>query len=142
MNRAEAETRVAELRKDIQQHDYRYYVLDAPSVPDAEYDRRMRELQVLESDFPNLVTPESPTQRVGGESLGHVALSRVANREKKMPRSFISRDGFAITPTCRRYLRPLVLGEDYPPYRDGLPDYVTLKNAGVPRRLKTDFVLT
>jgi 6-phosphofructokinase len=75
-------------------------------------------------------------------SLGHVALSRVANREKKMPRSFISRDGFAITPTCRRYLRPLILGEDYPPYRDGLPDYVTLKNAAVPRRLKTDFVLT
>jgi 6-phosphofructokinase 1 len=75
-------------------------------------------------------------------SLGHVALSRVANREKKMPRSFISRDGFAITPTCRRYLRPLVLGEDYPPYRDGLPDYVTLKNAKVPRRLETDFVLT
>ena len=69
MNRAEAETRVAELRKEIQQHDYRYYVLDAPSVPDAEYDRLMRELQVLESDFPNLVTPESPTQRVGGESL-------------------------------------------------------------------------
>jgi 6-phosphofructokinase 1 len=75
-------------------------------------------------------------------SLGHVELSRVANREKKMPRSFISRDGFAITPTCRRYLQPLVLGEDYPPYRDGLPDYVVLKNARVPRRLETDFVLT
>jgi 6-phosphofructokinase 1 len=75
-------------------------------------------------------------------SLGHVALSRVANREKKMPRGFISRDGFGITPTCRRYLQPLILGEDYPPYRDGLPDYVTLKNARVPRRLETDFVLT
>ncbi len=75
-------------------------------------------------------------------SLGHVPLSRVANREKKMPRSFISRDGFAITPTCRRYLQPLILGEDYPPYRDGLPDYVTLKNAKVARRLETDFVLT
>ena len=59
-----------------------------------------------------------------------------------MPRSFISRDGFAITPTCRRYLQPLILGEDYPPYRDGLPDYVTLKNAKVARRLETDFVLT
>jgi 6-phosphofructokinase 1 len=74
--------------------------------------------------------------------LGHVALSRVANREKKMPRSFISRDGFAITPACRRYLQPLIMGEDYPPYRGGLPAYVTLKNAPVPRRLKQEFVLT
>ncbi len=74
--------------------------------------------------------------------LGHVALGRVANREKKLPRSFISRDGFAITPACRRYLQPLIVGEDYPPYRNGLPAYVALKNKSVARRLKNKFVLT
>ncbi|HSG66478.1 MAG TPA: 6-phosphofructokinase [Gammaproteobacteria bacterium] len=74
--------------------------------------------------------------------LGEVALGRVANREKKMPRSFISRDGFAITPACRRYLEPLIEGEDYPPYRKGLPAYVTLKNKPVRRRLEKRFVLT
>jgi DNA ligase (NAD+) len=69
MNKAEAEQRIGNLRAEIVQHDYRYYVLDAPSVPDAEYDRLMRELQELESKFPDLVTPESPSQRVGGEPL-------------------------------------------------------------------------
>jgi DNA ligase (NAD+) len=69
MDRAEAKDRVERLRAEIERHDYRYYVLDAPSVPDAEYDRLMRELQELEQDFPDLVTPESPTQRVGGQPL-------------------------------------------------------------------------
>ena len=69
MNKAEAEQRIGDLRAGIVQHDYRYYVLDAPSVPDAEYDRLMRELQALESQFPDLVSSESPTQRVGGEPL-------------------------------------------------------------------------
>ncbi len=74
-------------------------------------------------------------------SIGKTPLSRVANREKKMPRGYISRNGFAITPRCRRYLAPLVRGEDYPPYRDGLPRYVRLRNKAVPRRLGTEFVL-
>ena len=74
-------------------------------------------------------------------SLGHVRLSKVANREKKMPRAFLSRDGFSITPACRRYLQPLIAGEDYPPYRGGLPAYVSLENEPVRRRLDKDFVL-
>jgi DNA ligase (NAD+) len=69
MNRSEAKQRIGDLRAEIQQHDYRYYVQDAPSVPDAEYDRLMRELQALESEYPEFVTPESPSQRVGGEQL-------------------------------------------------------------------------
>jgi len=69
MNKKDAEQRIGELRAEIDQHDYRYYVLDAPSVPDAHYDRLMRELQALESDFPGLVTADSPTQRVGGAPL-------------------------------------------------------------------------
>jgi len=58
--------RAAELRAELRQHDYRYYVLDDPSVPDAEYDRLMRELRALEAAHPELVTPDSPTQKVAG----------------------------------------------------------------------------
>jgi DNA ligase (NAD+) len=61
--------RCAELREAIDYHNYRYYVLDSPAVPDAEYDRLMRELQDLEVRYPELVTPASPTQRVGAEPL-------------------------------------------------------------------------
>lgn len=64
------------------------------------------------------------------------ALSKLANREKKVPRKFITRDGFGITEPCRRYLRPLIQGEAYPPYKDGLPRYVTLKNQLVAKKLK------
>ncbi len=63
-------------------------------------------------------------------------LSEVANREKKMPRDFITPDGFHITQKCRNYLQPLITGEAYPPYEDGLPRYVTLKNPPVKKRLK------
>jgi 6-phosphofructokinase 1 len=62
-------------------------------------------------------------------------LQDVANREKMMPRHFISDDGFGITDACRRYLQPLIEGEDYPPYVNGLPAYVSLKNESVPRTL-------
>ncbi|HMM55762.1 MAG TPA: 6-phosphofructokinase [Candidatus Desulfobacillus sp.] len=62
-------------------------------------------------------------------------LKDVANREKFMPRGFISADGFGITEKCRQYLLPLIQGEDYPPYRNGLPRYVRLKNMGVKKKL-------
>lgn len=65
----EAQQRAQTLRAQIAQHDHAYYVLDAPSVPDAEYDRLFRELQTLESAHPELCTPDSPTQRVGGKPL-------------------------------------------------------------------------
>jgi 6-phosphofructokinase len=74
-------------------------------------------------------------------AVGKVSLNRVANREKLLPRNFISRDGFAITAACRRYLAPLISGEDYPPYRDGLPDYVALRGRPVAKRLESEFVL-
>ena len=72
-------------------------------------------------------------------TLGHVPLSEVANREKKVPREYITSDGFGITEACRRYLAPLVAGEAYPPYRDGLPEYVRIKGAPVRRKLNTGF---
>jgi 6-phosphofructokinase len=73
-------------------------------------------------------------------SVGEAPLSAVANQEKKVPRNFITEDGFGITAACRRYLAPLIAGEDYPPYINGLPAYVTLRGRGVPKRLKTQFL--
>jgi len=61
--------RAAALRREIERHNYAYYVLDQPTVPDAEYDRLFRELQALEAEHPELVTPDSPTRRVGGKPL-------------------------------------------------------------------------
>ncbi|WP_313429072.1 NAD-dependent DNA ligase LigA [Siminovitchia terrae] len=78
MDRGTAQNRVKELYNLINQYNYEYHVLDNPSVPDAEYDRLMRELTVIESEFPELVTPESPTQRVGGEALS--AFQKVEHR--------------------------------------------------------------
>jgi 6-phosphofructokinase 1 len=63
-------------------------------------------------------------------------LKDVANVEKKMPRDFITTDGFGITEKCRKYLSPLIAGEDYPPFKNGLPDYVKLKNVAVAKKLK------
>ena len=74
----EAIRRVDKLREQISDYDYRYYVLDAPIVPDAEYDRLFRELQALEAQHPELVTPDSPTQRVGGKVLDGFAPVRHA----------------------------------------------------------------
>jgi 6-phosphofructokinase 1 len=67
--------------------------------------------------------------------LGTAPLDAVANAEKFMPRDFISDDGYGITEKCRRYLLPLIQGEDYPAYRDGLPVYVTLENIAVAKKL-------
>ena len=64
-----AAERIAELRSEIDAHNYRYYVLDEPSVPDAEYDRLFNALKTLEAEHPGLVSPDSPTQRVGGAAL-------------------------------------------------------------------------
>jgi ATP-dependent phosphofructokinase / diphosphate-dependent phosphofructokinase len=67
--------------------------------------------------------------------IGMAALAQVANVEKFMPRDFISADGFGITPKCKRYLRPLIQGEDAPKFERGLPVFVTLKNAAVAKKL-------
>jgi 6-phosphofructokinase len=73
--------------------------------------------------------------------IGMAPLDKVANQEKMLPRDYITEDGFHITSKGRRYLSPLIRGEDYPPYRDGLPQYVTLKNAPVKKKLSEAFVL-
>ena len=68
----DAEKRVAHLRQNIARADYQYYVLDNPDLPDGEYDKLMIELRALEAQYPDLVTPDSPTQRVSGEPVAAV----------------------------------------------------------------------
>jgi 6-phosphofructokinase len=68
-------------------------------------------------------------------------LSEVANQEKLLPPDFIRADGFGITDAARRYLAPLIIGEAYPPFKNGLPDYVKLQNIAAPRKLTTGFTL-
>jgi 6-phosphofructokinase 1 len=72
-------------------------------------------------------------------TIGEAPLSAVANQEKKVPRHYITADGFGITTACRNYLAPLIHGEDHPPYSGGLPVYVTLRGAPVRKRLKDKF---
>src|ERR1700739_3116437 len=69
MEKENAKRRIEELRKEISEHDRRYYLEAAPSISDQRYDNLYRELRELEEEFPELVTPESPTQRVGGAPL-------------------------------------------------------------------------
>jgi 6-phosphofructokinase 1 len=71
--------------------------------------------------------------------IGIAPLAEIANREKMVPRNFITPDGYGITAKARAYLAPLIRGEAPPPYRDGLPRYVRLKNVAVPKRLATAF---
>jgi 6-phosphofructokinase 1 len=68
-------------------------------------------------------------------------LAEIANQEKFLPRDFINADGFGITEAARRYLAPLILGEAYPPFKNGLPDYATLQNAPVPKKLASTFAV-
>lgn len=72
-------------------------------------------------------------------SIGEAPLTEVANVEKMMPREFITEDGFHITDAARRYLRPLIAGESYPPYAQGLPQYVRLKKVAVEKKTGTEF---
>lgn len=84
-------------------------------------------------------TVERTSDRPYKWKIGVAELKDVANREKFMPRDFITQDGFGITEKCRRYLLPLIQGEDYPKYRNGLPQYVRLKNVAVPKKLAIGF---
>lgn len=95
-------------------------------------------LQGHNSVMPTIVRKSSKPYKW---AIGMARLDDVANREKNMPRDFISEDGFHITKKCRTYLEPLIKGEDYPPYKNGLPDYVKLKNAAVPKKLAGEFKL-
>ena len=74
-----------------------------------------------------------------GWTIGEAPLKKVANVEKKMPRKFITKDGFGITPSAREYLAPLIEGESYPPYKNGLPQFAKLKLVAVAKKLNDQF---
>lgn len=86
-----------------------------------------------------MVTVERTSDKPYRWKIGETSLKRVANREKMLPRSYITKDGFGITPSARRYLLPLIRGEDYPPYKNGLPKLVPLKLKLAPARLKSAY---
>lgn len=73
--------------------------------------------------------------------MGHYcgAVVRGRNQEKLLPAEFVSADGFGVTEAARRYLAPLIVGEAYPPFKGGLPDYVKLQNVTVPKKLPSIF---
>ena len=95
-------------------------------------------LDGMNSVMPTIVrASDSPYQW----KIGFAKLGDVANVEKKMPLDYISEDGFGITEAGRTYLQPLIEGEDYPPYRGGLPDYVNLRKVAVEKKLATAFTV-
>ena len=92
--------------------------------------------KALEGKNAIMVSIERDSSKIFDWSLGEAPLNSVANLEKKMPRSFISEDGFGITQQARDYLLPLIAGEDYPPYKDGMPCYPSLENRLIAKRCK------
>ncbi len=95
-------------------------------------------LKGMNAVMPTIVRTSSKPYRW---KIGVANLSDVANVEKKMPRDFITPDGFHITTRCRNYLTPLIVGEAFPKFENGLPRYVRLKNTAVRRKTRTDFTL-
>ena len=96
--------------------------------------------KALEGKSSIMVTIERGNSKKYSWGLGEAALTKVANIEKKMPRSFISKNGFGITQKARDYLQPLIIGEDYPPYKNGVPQYPKLKKVLAAKKLSTEFV--
>ena len=93
----------------------------------------------LEGKTSLMVTIERSREDTYKWFLGEASLEKVANMEKKMPRNFITKDGFGITKKAKDYLKPLIIGEDFPPFKSGLPQYVKLKNILAVKKLKSDF---
>jgi 6-phosphofructokinase 1 len=141
---------VAGMVKEILGYKYHWAVADylqrsarhLASLTDIEQAYAVGEAAVqkaLEGKNSVMVTiKRKPTRQYRWET-GEVSLARVANREKLMPRSYISKDGFGITQRCRAYLEPLIVGEDSPEYRNGLPVYANLKKLLVKSKLPRTF---
>ncbi|WP_126445587.1 NAD-dependent DNA ligase LigA [Sulfuricystis multivorans] len=117
---AEVAARAAQLRAEIERHNYAYYVLDAPTIPDAEYDKLFRALQQLETEYPELVTPDSPTQRVGGQPLS--AFREVRHRVPMLSlnNAFSAEEVEAFDRRCREGLGKVVISYACEPKFDGL----------------------
>jgi len=125
---AAAAKRVAALRAAIEAHNHRYYVLDEPSVTDAEYDSLFRELQSLEAQFPDLLTPDSPTQRVG--STPSTAFAPVTHRAPMLSlnNGFADADIESFDRRAREALNEQVIRYSVEPKFDGLAISITYKD--------------
>jgi DNA ligase (NAD+) len=99
-----AAERIARLRDEIRGHDHRYYALDAPSIPDADYDALVAELRALEAEHPELVTPDSPTQRVGGAPVDGFAEVRHETPMLSLDNAFSAEDALAFDRRARERL--------------------------------------
>jgi DNA ligase (NAD+) len=100
-SRDEAEDAIEQLRRAIRYHNYRYYVLDDPVISDAEYDELMRELESLEEEFPELETPDSPTQHVGGEPRDELGLTQHPFPMLSLKAVYDEEDVRSFDQTCR-----------------------------------------
>lgn len=149
---AAARRRVERLRALIREHDYRYYVLDRPSISDAEYDRLFAELQQIEAVYPQLVTPDSPTRRVAGAPLPafptirHLApvLSLESVTDPQAVRRFDERVRGIVRDAHRRYmLEPKFDGVSLEVvYRDGVLLRVTVEEVSGIGRLARPIALS
>ena len=83
-----------------------------------------------------MVTIKKGKTKAYGWEIGYTNLKNVANKEKVMPNSFISKDGFGITNPCKKYILNLIKGEDYPPFKNGVPDYAQLELKTIKKKLK------
>ncbi len=97
--------RVQELREQLHYHNYRYYILDAPTVSDAEFDRLLRELERLEEQYPELVTPDSPTQRVGAPPLDKFATVPHRQQMLSLEDAFSETEALEFDARLKRFLR-------------------------------------
>ncbi len=117
---ADVVARAAALRAEIERHNYAYYVLDAPTIPDAEYDKLFRELQEIEAAYPELVTPDSPTQRVGGKPLAAFREVRHAVPMLSLNNAFSAEEVEAFDRRCREGLSKSLIDYACEPKFDGL----------------------
>jgi DNA ligase (NAD+) len=134
--RADAERRIAALRAEIAQHDYRYYVLDDPEVPDAQYDQLMIELRALEGEYPDLVTPDSPTQRVSGAPVAAFGVVTHKVPMLSLDNAFTDEDVLAFDRRIHERLGPAAQGDlEYvaEPKLDGLAVTVIYRDGKLER---------
>ncbi|MBF8251110.1 MAG: DNA ligase [Deltaproteobacteria bacterium] len=104
MTKSEAISRIEYLREEINRHNYLYYILDSPEISDAEYDRLMRELEGLEKQFPDLVTPDSPTQRVGAPPLEEFGTLRHTIPMISLQNAFTEEEAVEFDAKVKRFL--------------------------------------
>lgn len=125
---AQLAERARALREELERHNYLYYVLDAPTIPDAEYDRLFRELQQLESQYPELLTPDSPTQRVGAAPLAQFAQIQHRTPMLSLNNAFADADAVAFDRRAREALGVDAIQYAVEPKFDGLAISLTYEN--------------